>query len=212
VKRYLRFRIPHDRVGAALADFLAARFPYHSAAAWSDRVTDGQVHLNGRAATPDTRLALGDLVEYVAQDAPEPEVSFAVRVLHRDADLLVLDKPPNLPCHPGGRHFQHTLWAYLKMHEQVDCPEFVNRIDRETSGVVVVALTPVAARRCRAQFAGRQVQKRYLALVEGRFPAYLSACGHIVPAKQATPARSAAARGHRRGRRPSSGSSLCTAA
>jgi len=59
-------------------------------------------------------------------------------------------------------------------------PTFVNRLDRETSGLVVVALNPDAAKRCRRQFANRRVEKRYVAIVEGRFPEALEADGLLV--------------------------------
>jgi 23S rRNA-/tRNA-specific pseudouridylate synthase len=67
-----------------------------------------------------------------------------------------------LPCHPGGRFFAHTLWALLKDNHGLANPRFINRLDRETSGIVLVAKNQAAARHCQEQFAARLVDKGYL--------------------------------------------------
>jgi 23S rRNA pseudouridine955/2504/2580 synthase/23S rRNA pseudouridine1911/1915/1917 synthase len=77
-------------------------------------------------------------------------------VLYEDHSILVVNKPGNLPCHPAGKFFQHTLWAELQRQQGLLPPlHFVNRLDREISGLVVVAKTIAAARCCRAQIAFR---------------------------------------------------------
>ena len=141
--------------------------------------------MNGKKAGPELALAEGDQIEYVAWDIPEPEVDLHIDVLFDDRDLMVVNKPGNLPCHPGGRFFNHTLWAILKQQYKLESPAMVNRLDRETSGVVVVAKTPEAAKKCRSQFAGHRVQKRYVAFVEGEFPETLEAKGYIVDDRHA---------------------------
>lgn len=181
MQRKMRFVIPRERAGATALDFLLARFPYHDRAGWTDELVAGRVRVNGCCAEPGLVLSLGDVVEYRSRDVPEPFVRLDVRIVFEDAHLLVVDKPPNLPCHPGGRYFNHTLWAWLKQEHRVADPVFVNRLDRETSGLVVVAASAAAAKNLRAQFAARRVTKRYLALVEGLFPAELSAAGWLVP-------------------------------
>jgi RluA family pseudouridine synthase len=177
MKRQMRFQIPYDRAGVALLDFLVARFPYHTREGWEERIRDGRVRVNGRRAAPADALAARDVVEHDAADAAEPPVTLDVGVVFDDRDLLVLNKPGNLPCHPGGRYFNHTLWAVVKQRFGVAQPTLVNRLDRETSGLVLVAKTPEAARGCRAQFEGRHVAKQYVALVEGLFPEQVDATG-----------------------------------
>ena len=107
---------------------------------------------------------------YVHFDTTEPPVNRDYTILFEDRELLVVDKPGNLPCHPGGRYFTHTLWGLLK----TDYPEvpffFVNRIDRETSGIVLVAKTGAAAKNCQRQFNTGTVLKTYQVIVEGDFP------------------------------------------
>lgn len=101
MKRELRFTIPSDRAGQMLVEFLAARFPYHPGTGWQERIAQGRVRINSRPADAAQLLLDGDELEYDASDIVEPAVDFNVQVLHQDKDILVLNKPPNLPCHPG---------------------------------------------------------------------------------------------------------------
>ena len=164
----------------AVLEFLVCRFTYHTRAEWLERIADGRITVNGRRVEPAQTMAAGDELAYDAADIPEPPMDDRITLVHFDEDLVVVNKSGNLTCHPGGRYFNHTLWALLKDRHGIGDPIFVNRIDRETSGLVVVARTPQAAKNLRAQFAGRTVEKRYLALVEGVFPATCSATGWIV--------------------------------
>lgn len=179
MQRETRCQIPAENAGTTLVAFLAGRFTYHTADAWRERVAAGRITVNGLPAAPGLILAAGDWLAYDTTDLPEPPVDANFRILFDDADLLVLDKSGNLPCHPAGRYFNHTLWALLQAQCALPSPAFVNRLDRETSGLVVVARTSSAARACRAQFAARDVRKRYVALVEGLFPATVAARGWL---------------------------------
>ena len=180
MKRRLHFQIPRDRAGIGLVDFLAVRFPYHTREGWIERCVSGQIYVNDRPALPDHVLAFRDRLDYLAADRTEPNVRFDVAVVYDDADLLIVNKPPNLPCHPAGRYFEHTLSAWAQREAGLAVPIFVNRIDRETSGLVVMARTPAAAKRCRAEFASHRAEKRYVALVEGAFPETMTAEGWLV--------------------------------
>ncbi len=181
MQRRIQFQIPRVFAGATLLDFLVRRFPYHDAAGWGERIAQCRVHVAGRAAAAGQVLEVGNLVEYLASDIPEPRVNLDVAVIHEDADLLVVNKPPNLPSHPGGRYFQHTLWAVLKHRYGLEQPILINRLDRETSGLTLVAKHEKAAKFLRAEFSTRRVEKKYLALVEGVFPARLEARGLLAP-------------------------------
>lgn len=179
--RRARFSIRDERVGLSLMEMLLSRFPHYTGTEWAQRLRDGDILINGQHPLPDYVLAAGDVMEYDADMIPEPEVSLAVETLYEDEDLMVVDKPAGLPCHPAGRFYQRTLWAILKASAGLTNPEFVNRLDRETSGLVVVGKHAAASRACRVQFERREVGKRYLVLVEGRFPPVLRACGRLGP-------------------------------
>jgi 23S rRNA pseudouridine1911/1915/1917 synthase len=89
-------------------------------------------------------------------------------ILHEDADLLVLNKPADLVCHPSKTGPESSLIGRVRMHlGEESNPQLVNRLDRETSGVVVVAKTAIAARELRRIWESRAVTKEYLAIVHG---------------------------------------------
>lgn len=180
MKRKIEFRIPAEYAGLAVGEFLARRFPYHEREEWEERVAKRRVRVDSAAVEAGRVLREGEVVEHLSDDVPEPPANLDVAILHRDEDIVVVNKPPNLTTHPGGRYFHHTLWAVLKESHGVEEPAFVNRLDRETSGLVVVACNDRAAAKCRKQFADRRVEKRYLALVEGPFPAECRAEGLLV--------------------------------
>lgn len=181
MKRRIQFILPPGQGGVLLLDYMAGRFTYHSRDEWLTHILEARVEVNGASTTWDCLLAAGDRVEFIARDMPEPPVCFDVEIVYEDYDVMVINKPPNLPSHPAGRYFNHTLWAWLKTHHCLESPAMVNRLDRETSGLMVVAKTPKAETKCRAQFEKRAVIKRYVALVEGRFPDSLVAKGWLLP-------------------------------
>ena len=158
------------QAGRQLLDFVSQRFTYFSREEWQTELAASRFLLNDGEARGDSILAPGDRLVYLMDALVEPPVDSGYTVLHEDDDLLVINKPAPLPCHPGGRFFSHTLWALLKEQHGFADPRFINRLDRETSGIVLVAKTKVAARLCQEQFAQRRVEKVYLVVVEGKFP------------------------------------------
>lgn len=163
-------RIQPQQAGRQLLDFISQRFTYRSREQWQAELTAGRFLLNDAETRNDSILAQGDLLVYLMPALVEPPVACNYTVLHEDDDLLVINKPAPLPCHPGGRFFAHTLWALLKEDHGLDNPRFVNRLDRETSGLVLVAKHKRAARLCQEQFAEHRVEKVYQVVVEGDFP------------------------------------------
>lgn len=181
MKREMVFEVPETADGTAVADFLAVRFSYHDRAGWCDRIVAGAVTINGKSCVSEALLRTGDRLSYEPDDRPEPPVDFNIGIISDDEDLLLVNKSGNLPCHPGGRYFNHSLWAWLKKEQGLKEFTFVNRIDRETSGLIVIAKNFAASENCRKQFSGRKVVKRYKALVESaNFPAELETAGWLV--------------------------------
>jgi 23S rRNA pseudouridine955/2504/2580 synthase/23S rRNA pseudouridine1911/1915/1917 synthase len=163
-------RIGTRQAGQPLLDFVSQRFTYRSREEWQAELAADRFLLNDVETRGDYILASGDVLVYLMPALKEPPVAGNYTVLHEDEDLLVIDKPAPLPCHPGGRFFAHTLWALLKEGHGLDEPRLVNRLDRETSGLVLVAKNKTAARLCQEQFAQHTVEKIYLVVVEGDFP------------------------------------------
>jgi len=178
--REMMFTIREKDAGKTLVAFLVARFTYHDEEAWRRLIGDGQVRVNGFPALPEKVLRMGDALRYVAGDISEPPVDETVKIVLNDPLVMVVDKSGNLPCHPGGRYFNHTLWSLLKSRHGLPEPIFVNRIDRETSGLVVVAKTPESAHNLSKQFVAHKVVKRYTVFVEGTFPERLETAGWLM--------------------------------
>lgn len=165
--------------GLRLDQWLAGRFTYHSRSQWQAAISATRVLVNSQPAKPRMLLRLGDVVLYLPWDHPEPPVHTDTPVLYDDADLLAINKPGDLPCHPGGKYFRHTLWFLWRDR----LPDFrlLHRLDRETSGVVLVARTAAAARILSEDFEAGRVHKQYLVLVDGDFPPTLDATGFLGP-------------------------------
>lgn len=123
---------------------------------------------------PSTALLTSDEVQVLSERKPEPTVNFDYRVLYEDPSIFVIDKPSNLPVHPAGKYFFNTLIVHLKT-QGFTRPlsaerEFflVHRIDKETSGILVLAKDRDVCTGLTRQFADRSTEKRYLAICHGR--------------------------------------------
>ncbi len=135
---------------------------------------DGGVVSAGRQRVVAGQSIDVDLRELPVQSLPGPDPSVPVNVVHEDADVLVVDKPPGLVVHPGAGQEQGTLVnGLLARHPalatvgEAHRPGIVHRLDRDTSGLLVVALTPAAYTGLVAALGERRVERRYTALVWG---------------------------------------------
>jgi RluA family pseudouridine synthase len=179
MKRKTSTTIQAVAAGMSVLNYLTKRFSYHGREEWQAAIAARKILLNNIPAEETSALTSGDQLEYLCDFEPEPPVTKDFSLLFEDEYLLAVDKPGNLPCHPGGRFFNHTLWALLRNRPGLDSLVFVNRLDRETSGVVLLAKSADTARRCQALFQRSKVDKRYIVLVEGTFPATLDGHGLI---------------------------------
>ena len=174
------FHIAPPDAGARLDRHLAAQSPDLSRSRIQDLIATGHVTLNGHPAKASTKLREGDAI--VLTEPPPRAVgtrpeAIALEVLYEDADLIVLNKPPGMVVHPAAGNWEGTLVNALLHHcgalssiggEQR--PGIVHRLDKDTSGCIVAAKNDATHRSLTAQFAGREVEKIYLALAAGAFP------------------------------------------
>lgn len=179
MRRLAQTTLGPESAGLPLADYLAARFTYKTREDWAALARAGHLTLDGSAADPCAPCRPGALLRFdVPEDAPEPPADLCYSTIYSDSALLAVNKPGNLPCHPSGRYFNHTLWALLQADGLAGLRP-VNRIDRETSGIVLFARTREAAADLGRQFAAHTISKRYAVFVEGDFPATLLARGYL---------------------------------
>ncbi|MEE9383670.1 MAG: RluA family pseudouridine synthase [Nannocystaceae bacterium] len=117
---------------------------------------------------PASRVKAGDELLIIRPAPEEPDVEMDYRILYEDDALLALDKPAGLPVHPSARYHRHTLTALMRDRMGVGHGwEMGHRLDRETSGVLVLAQRGEPARALKRAFFQRRVHKEYLALVHG---------------------------------------------
>jgi 23S rRNA pseudouridine1911/1915/1917 synthase len=175
--RRIELTVPGNRRGDRLDQALTALLPDLSRAAVQRLIRGGHITLDGRAVRSARRLSGGEHIE-VEIPAAEPSTlepeERTLDVLHEDADLLVINKAAGMTVHPGAGRTSGTLVNALLHHCRdlsgiggVERPGIVHRLDRETSGVLVVAKNDRTHRDLAAQFKARQVQKTYRALVWG---------------------------------------------
>ena len=167
--------------GIRLDVFIAERLPGCSRSLAAQLITTERFKVNGQARKPSYRLKADDVVSG-RLPAPQPcgfqPEPIPLSILHEDADIIVVDKPAELVVHPAPGHRSGTLVNALLYH----CPDLtgigaelrpgiVHRLDKDTSGTLVVAKTAAALEHLAGQFKRRTVRKDYLAIVHGEMPA-----------------------------------------
>jgi len=170
-----RLRVPAESAGARLDRFLAELPEIGSRAVAERLVRSGNVRVDGRARPKSHRLEGGEELQF---EAPAPRLSelepeqMDLHVPYEDEHLLVVDKPAGLVVHPSAGHrsgtLVHGLLALDAEGGDEDRPGIVHRLDRDTSGLLVVARSPEAHRRLQELVRARALTREYVALVAGR--------------------------------------------
>jgi 23S rRNA pseudouridine1911/1915/1917 synthase len=171
----VKLRVPDRAAGERLDRFLAALPEVGSRAAAERLLTDGGVRVDGAQRAKSYRLSGGEEVDF----EPPPRGEFglvaeemALRVVWEDEHLLVIDKPAGLVVHPAPGHARGTLvHGLLARHiggGDAERPGIVHRLDRDTSGLMVVARSEDAYKQLQAMVRRRELERHYCALVVGR--------------------------------------------
>lgn len=181
--RRVTFKLSRE-LDKRLDKYLTDRITFMSRNQLQRLIEFGGVTVNGRAPKASTKLHLGDIVEVVVPPPPSSEIQpedIPINIIHEDDYMLVLNKQPDLIVHPARSHNSGTLLNALAHHfsrsgapgslssvgKEFARPGVVHRLDRHTSGVMVIAKDDEAHWRLGRQFEDRLVDKRYLAIVEG---------------------------------------------
>jgi len=168
-------QLPAEVAGARFDQALAAALPQYSRARLQRWISAGSVLLDGRAVRPRERLAGGEQVRVQAEfpaDATVEAEAISLQVVYEDDALLVIDKPAGLVVHPGAGNPRHTLQNALLAHDPalatVPRAGLIHRLDKETSGLLVVARTPQIHVQLVRMLQERRIARGYLALSLGR--------------------------------------------
>jgi 23S rRNA pseudouridine1911/1915/1917 synthase len=166
-----------EHAGCRLDVYLARQFPQFSRAFLRRAIDAGGVTLNGKQAKAGQRLKGGEQLSILLPEPPRPgpvPEDIPLDILYEDEHLAAINKPPGMVVHPAKGHWSGTLTSALAFHfEQLSGaggatrPGIVHRLDRDTSGVLVVAKTDAAHYALAEQFGQRTVEKEYFAVVVG---------------------------------------------
>jgi 23S rRNA pseudouridine1911/1915/1917 synthase len=173
--------IEHSLPSVRLDMYLRGKFPAVSRGAIQRLIVQGYIRVNGRTVKPTHAPRAGEQVEVHWPEARSAEAQaekMPLNILYEDEALLVLNKPPGLVVHPGAGHEEHTLVNALLHHcagqlsgiGGVARPGIVHRLDKETSGCLVVAKNDETHLALSTQFATRRVEKIYQAILCGELP------------------------------------------
>jgi 23S rRNA pseudouridine1911/1915/1917 synthase len=172
----VRLEVPANAEGIRLDRFLAE--PLGSRARAQALIDAERVRVDGRVRPKRHLVASGEVVEAWPPDEPEVEVSAGdapFSIAYEDDSLLIVDKPAGVVVHPARGHWTGTLAQAVVAHGADGGDPWragiVHRLDRDTSGLLVVAKNEDVHRRLKAELAARKLRREYLALVEGRPPA-----------------------------------------
>ncbi|MFP4028779.1 MAG: RluA family pseudouridine synthase [Candidatus Brocadiia bacterium] len=171
--------VPDRADGQKLLAFLSQRFINESKTSLRRLVGEGQILVNGQRVSTGTTVWRGNsiTVPWELNFGPPPQGASKPEVLWEDDCHVVLNKPPGvtvLPARDGTQEFYDRIVSYMNRNSSRGGPyvrpHVVHRLDRGTSGVLIVAKTPSASKALSRQFQDRTIKKTYLAVVEGRFP------------------------------------------
>ena len=171
----LHFIVPGDYAGLRLDQALVKLFPDYSRNRLQEWITLSRVKVDGRVATSKQKVWGGEKLEVSPQIHPaeQPYLAedIALDIVYEDDALMVINKPAGLVVHPGSGNWEGTLLNALLHHapqlQQVPRAGIVHRLDKDTSGLLVVAKTLQAQTALVRQLEARSVQREYLALVHG---------------------------------------------
>jgi 23S rRNA pseudouridine1911/1915/1917 synthase len=173
----VRFSVEAEAAGQRLDHWLHRNLPEYSRSRIQDWIKDGRVRVNGLAARASQVVRADDDVTVEPAELPRLKATaedIPLRILYEDEAVVAIDKPAGMVVHAGaGVHSGTLVNALLHRFESLSGvggelrPGIVHRLDRFTSGVLLVAKTDAAHQDLAAQFSSRQVEKVYLALVQG---------------------------------------------
>ncbi len=175
--RHVRLRIRRKLPGRRLDKYLHGRFPHLSRTTIQRLIRQGAITVNGGPTKPSYEMAGGDIIEMVIPDPEPPEVvpeDIPVDIVYEDDYLIAINKDEGIICHPARAEQTGTIvnalafYANSLSHGQDPFrPGIVHRLDKNTTGIMLVAKTDEAHWRLALQFERRTIQKTYLAVVHG---------------------------------------------
>ena len=175
VPHLLAFKVPVEHAGMRLDQVLAKLLPEYSRSRLQDWIEQGLVKVDGALGATKLKVWGGEAIEVLPQSHPAEQPycaeDIALNIMFEDDSILVTNKPAGLVVHPGSGNWEGTLLNALLHHapqlDQIPRAGIVHRLDKDTSGLLVVAKTLTAQTALVRQLQARTVQREYYALVHG---------------------------------------------
>lgn len=176
-KKVLEFEVKRDYQGRRIDKYLAARLQQYSRSFLQRLIKEGMVKVDGRPVKSSYAIRRGDIItlelSIIEEEGIRPE-NIPLDIIYEDDYLMLINKPPDMVVHPAPGHMSGTLVNALAYHVQqlssVGGPlkaGIVHRLDRDTSGIILVIKSDQVHQDLATQFERRRVHKEYIALVEG---------------------------------------------
>ncbi|OZJ04725.1 hypothetical protein BZG36_01788 [Bifiguratus adelaidae] len=163
-------------LGRTVFDVFSTEFRDQTSEYYRSAIEKGLVMVNNETCAIDQKLKQSDLISHKIHRHEPPVTASKINIIHRDDDLLVINKPGSIPVHPSGR-YRHNTITHILMKEYGFKHLFpINRLDRLTSGVMFLGLTPAKASEFEALLHAREIHKEYVCRVLGEFPENVVNC------------------------------------
>lgn len=179
-----RFSIEPEEVGKRLDSYLSEKIEGYSRTYMQKLIDEGHCKVNGKGVKANYKLRLGDRIEAVVPDPVPLEVepeNIALDIVHEDDDIIIINKPQGMVVHPAHGNYSGTVVNALLEHcknlsdynsltgiNGVMRPGIVHRIDKDTSGIIVIAKNNEAHLSLSEQLKEHSINRKYIALLEGR--------------------------------------------
>lgn len=173
----IKLQVPETEKGSRLDKFLGTVPEIHSRSRAIQLIEENRIIIEGVKVKPSYLLKGGETIRVILPEAPSAELQpldLKLEIFFEDEYLLVLNKPPGLVVHPAAGHAQDTLVNALVAHSKEFAMKFgevrpgiVHRLDKDTSGIMVVAKTDAVQEALSQQFKDRTIHRHYLAVVNG---------------------------------------------
>ncbi|KAI9573291.1 pseudouridine synthase [Boletus coccyginus] len=165
-------------LGREILEIVSTEFRDRSMEYYRYALESGVTTINGKVAKPETVVRNGDRIENVVHRHEPPVTATPVKVvLHdKERDFLAIDKPGSIPVHASGRYYRHSLVEILRYEFGFNKVYTINRLDRLTSGLMILPLNSDLARTLTREFMNGSVKKEYVARCKGEFPVVEVVC------------------------------------
>lgn len=163
-------KVPASFNGVSVLDYLSQRFTYLAESDWQQLLRQGRIFCNGRPCAATSQVAKDDVIGCELPEFEAPAVNLDYVIVYEDEWLLAINKPAGLRVHSSGKFVRANLIFHLRHLHQPAYPEasLVNRLDADTSGLVLLARNKEVHGRLAQMFVAGEMEKRYLAVVAGQ--------------------------------------------